>query len=364
MQGTTAVRLWQSNRRARLLQLEPTAARHLRSLFGTPKQRVVTVDSNTSAWRLSPPTEASGEWLELAGARHSLWLMLQTDAWCKDIGPRTWWDYADEARLLAWTLAHEELLTHLGAWLGDDLRPVAIRGRSAGMIAGTKLGWDGYTSDGRHAGGNIVLLPAVLAEVAADAAWQIQAQTSTLAWANIPTQLRIALPTPALTAAEWRAFEPGDVMLLTATITAWSSLLLATAKSTHWKASYRDGRLTVGAAIANKYPPEKKPMTGHDSFSGEQPNPAVSGPGQQQTDMANDIGDIPVEISLDLGRLDITLGELSGLQPGYVFDLSEPLEKARVTIRANGSSVGHGELVVLGDNLGVRLLDLDPNGIR
>src|SRR5699024_9211005 len=98
-----------------------------------------------------------------------------------DMGPRTWWDYVDEARLLAWTLAHEELLAHLGAWLGDELRPVALRGRSAGMIAGTKLGWGGHMDGGKHAGGNIILLPPVLAEVTADAAWQTPAQARTLA---------------------------------------------------------------------------------------------------------------------------------------------------------------------------------------
>ena len=36
--------------------------------------------------------------------------------------------------------------------------------------------------------------------------------------------------------------------------------------------------------------------------------------------------------------------------------LAGPLEGANVTIRANGQPVGHGEVVAVGDTLGVRLL--------
>ena len=43
-------------------------------------------------------------------------------------------------------------------------------------------------------------------------------------------------------------------------------------------------------------------------------------------------------------------------EPGYVFPVPAQLEGANVTIRANGEAVGQGELVSVGDTLGVRLL--------
>ena len=65
---------------------------------------------------------------------------------------------------------------------------------------------------------------------------------------------------------------------------------------------------------------------------------------------------LPVDIAFELGRSELRIGELSALQPGYVFPLAAPVEGMNVTIRANGQAVGQGELVAVGDTLGVRLL--------
>ena len=65
---------------------------------------------------------------------------------------------------------------------------------------------------------------------------------------------------------------------------------------------------------------------------------------------------LPVDLAFELGRTELRVGELSQLQPGYVFPLAGALEGANVTIRANGQAVGQGELVAVGDSLGVRLL--------
>ena len=65
---------------------------------------------------------------------------------------------------------------------------------------------------------------------------------------------------------------------------------------------------------------------------------------------------LPVKIEFEIGRLEMSVGELSALQPGYVFALPAHLEGANVTIRANGRAAGRGEVVAVGDTLGVRLL--------
>ena len=65
---------------------------------------------------------------------------------------------------------------------------------------------------------------------------------------------------------------------------------------------------------------------------------------------------LPVQVEFELGRTEMSIGELADLQPGYVFPLATPLEGASVTIRANGRIAGRGELVAVGDTLGVRLL--------
>ena len=68
---------------------------------------------------------------------------------------------------------------------------------------------------------------------------------------------------------------------------------------------------------------------------------------------------LPVQLAFDIGRTEVSLGELAALQPGYVFPLPAHLEGANVTIRANGRAAGRGEVVAVGSTLGVRLLSWD-----
>ena len=65
---------------------------------------------------------------------------------------------------------------------------------------------------------------------------------------------------------------------------------------------------------------------------------------------------LPVQVAFEIGQLELSMGDLASLQPGYVFSLPAHLEGANVTIRANGHAAGRGEVVAVGDTLGVRLL--------
>ena len=65
---------------------------------------------------------------------------------------------------------------------------------------------------------------------------------------------------------------------------------------------------------------------------------------------------LPVQLAFEIGKVELAVGELATLQPGYVFMLPANLEGANVTVRANGRTVGRGEVVAAGDTLGVRLI--------
>ena len=67
-------------------------------------------------------------------------------------------------------------------------------------------------------------------------------------------------------------------------------------------------------------------------------------------------GRLPVDVEFEVGKVELKLSDIAALQPGYVFALPTHLEGANVTIRANGRVAGQGELVAVGDTLGVRLL--------
>ncbi|MEZ5846609.1 MAG: type III secretion system cytoplasmic ring protein SctQ [Geminicoccaceae bacterium] len=69
-------------------------------------------------------------------------------------------------------------------------------------------------------------------------------------------------------------------------------------------------------------------------------------------------GDVPVDLVFELLRLRMPLKQLQSLEAGYVLELDRPLSEA-VDIRVHGKRIGRGELVVVQDRLGVRIVTLN-----
>lgn len=70
-----------------------------------------------------------------------------------------------------------------------------------------------------------------------------------------------------------------------------------------------------------------------------------------------DIDELQVNLVFDLGQKILPLREIKTIQPGYIFQLDNSVERP-VTIRANGQPIGIGQLVQTGNNIGVRILEL------
>lgn len=71
----------------------------------------------------------------------------------------------------------------------------------------------------------------------------------------------------------------------------------------------------------------------------------------------NQINQIPVQLSFDLGQKSLSFNEVKQLRPGYVIDLSQNLPEV-VHIRAQNKLIGTGELVDISGRVGVRILSL------
>jgi flagellar motor switch protein FliN len=68
--------------------------------------------------------------------------------------------------------------------------------------------------------------------------------------------------------------------------------------------------------------------------------------------------DVPVQITVHVGRTRITLGELVNLTPGSLLELDrEANEPADILV--NGKVVARGEIVTIDDSYGVRVTDVD-----
>ncbi len=84
---------------------------------------------------------------------------------------------------------------------------------------------------------------------------------------------------------------------------------------------------------------------------------------------ALDIQDLPIRVSFDLGHTTLSLGKIQSLQAGEVIALARTVDDF-VTIRANGSAIGTGQLVDIDGRLGVTISRLhapsspsvDPKG--
>ncbi len=67
--------------------------------------------------------------------------------------------------------------------------------------------------------------------------------------------------------------------------------------------------------------------------------------------------DIPVQLTVELGRTKITIKNLVQLTQGSVIELNglagEPLD-----VLVNGCLIAHGEVVVVNDKFGIRLIDI------
>lgn len=80
-------------------------------------------------------------------------------------------------------------------------------------------------------------------------------------------------------------------------------------------------------------------------------------PASSSKEAIRHVDDIPLTISIEVGRLEMTVKKLSDLQPGNLLEL-DPNPENDVDLVINGSRVGRGELLRIGENLAVRVLEL------
>ena len=69
------------------------------------------------------------------------------------------------------------------------------------------------------------------------------------------------------------------------------------------------------------------------------------------------IDTVEVVLEAHIGKARLTVAELGALRPGASIALDAALDHA-VELRLNGATIARGELVAIGDNFGVRLIEI------
>ncbi len=117
-----------------------------------------------------------------------------------------------------------------------------------------------------------------------------------------------------------------------------------------WAAAMAEQAQVDAAATAAK--PETKPASIFPSFD-------TSG-GDDKASMMRELDmilDIPVQLTVELGRTKITIKNLLQLAHGSVVEL-EALAGEPMDVLVNGTLIAQGEVVVVNDKFGIRLTDI------
>ncbi len=70
------------------------------------------------------------------------------------------------------------------------------------------------------------------------------------------------------------------------------------------------------------------------------------------------LGDVPLELTVELGRVTLSLREVAGrLGPGSIIPLTK-LTGEKLDVRVNDRLVARGEAVAVGDRYGVRIVEI------
>lgn len=80
--------------------------------------------------------------------------------------------------------------------------------------------------------------------------------------------------------------------------------------------------------------------------------PAQRGPGPGR------IGELLVPVAFEIDATRMSLDELAAMGEGAVIELDMPLMEASVRLVCHGQTVGHGQLVAIGERLGVRIISM------
>jgi flagellar motor switch protein FliN/FliY len=108
-------------------------------------------------------------------------------------------------------------------------------------------------------------------------------------------------------------------------------------------------------------------MNAGDALLDEGIDEVLSGAGQAantadlagaRRDLPQMMRKIPVTLTLEVGSVRVSLQELMAIGPDSVLEL-DALAGAPLVIKVNGTPIGRAEVVVAGENYGLKVIDLD-----
>ncbi|MBS0653668.1 MAG: type III secretion system cytoplasmic ring protein SctQ, partial [Verrucomicrobia bacterium] len=201
---------------------------------------------------------------------------------------------------------------------------------------------------------------------------------------TIDLSLKLEIGQSTLSYAQWKTVETGDVIILdrcaydphshkgTVTLVLEQApLFRARLKENHLKiveyAYYHEEE----KSMEHNFPEDEQSDTPHEEEGYEMPpsdmeeempeetNEHLWSPGTQEEDVEKMVSaqTVPLTLSVEVARLKMNLDKLLQLKPGNLIELPVRPEQG-VDIVLNGKKVAKGELIKLGEALGVKILQI------
>jgi type III secretion protein Q len=212
-----------------------------------------------------------------------------------------------------------------------------------------------------HGANNVALaLSGCSAELAAHIRLALPGLTRPDMWRLAPLRMqgRLVLMTRKWNAQVLSTLACGDLVLPPAGPAALARWRLGVGRGPNWPVRINMKERTVHIESPQQ-PPAAALATGNKPVSPAEPaGPALRArspvPGiTEGPPAAWSTLELPVNFELDTAR--ISLLELAALRPGSAIELDQPLDEAVVRLVCQGQTLGEGQLVAIGERLGVRI---------
>ncbi len=187
---------------------------------------------------------------------------------------------------------------------------------------------------------------AAIDSVIAAAAFMPRTAHASARWDAAHLPLRLELGSVRLASSELARLEAGDCLLLN-------------------QVKRADGALALRGSIGKRSPLVL--FAGH--ATARQLTISEVYEAMQRDNLPLEAIDLPLErldaveltLTFDVGEQPCALGELKHLQPGCIIDLDRAVDDNLVRIRIGGRLIGTGQLVAIGDQLGVRIAEFNTS---
>lgn len=169
-------------------------------------------------------------------------------------------------------------------------------------------------------------------------------------WPGIPVEVALRLGMASVPGRLLESIRPGDVII--ADVTCGRDRVIAVAGERFGAAG-----LIQNESVKLVTPLARLTGTDEETWSMSESTPQLTG-NPHGHDSAVD--DIVVKLMFEMGRKEISLGELRTITAGHIFEFSRP-PGSSVDIFAGSRRIGQGEIVQIGEALGVRVTRLFNN---